>query len=126
MVARCPEEVRVGEEQLWLSILLPAIVRERSVAVLFRICPQYSFLRKEQVEDDLRIECPITWIVEHKYSVESEGLGGVRKLHGTRERSSGLLVIVGENLVEGPNGRVLHEDVARCYDVLKAVPGRET
>ena len=108
-----------------MSVLLPTIVWEGCIAVPLGVCAQNSLLREQQVEDNLRVESPVTGVVEHEYSIESKGLGGVGEIDGTGERSSGLVIVVRKDLVERPDGGVFHEDVAWSYNSFEAVPRRQ-
>ena len=86
MVGRCPEEIRVGEEEFGLTILLPAIIRKVRIAVLLAVGAEYSFFGKEQVEDDLGIESPVAGVIEDEYGVDLEGCAEVAGwVDGVRE-----------------------------------------
>lgn len=122
MVARSPEQVWIGEVQWRLSILLPAIVRKFRIAILLGICPKDSFFRKEQVEDDLRIQGPVSRIIEYKDRVNLERFVEVREIHGARKWPGRLLIVIGEDLIEGPDSGVFHKDITRRNNVFEAVP----
>ena len=124
MVVGSPEQVGVGEKELGLSVLLPSIVGQGRVTILLRIGANNPILGEEKVEDDLRIQGPVPWIIEDEYGINFEGFGRVVVVDWTGEGPMGLIVIGREYLIEGPDGRICHDDVAGSDDVLKAVPFR--
>lgn len=81
-------------------------------------------MRKEKVEDYLRIKRPISGIVEDKNGVNFEGLGGVGTIYWCRQRTGRGMVVVGEDLIEGPDLGIGHQNIAWCDDVLEAISRR--
>lgn len=64
-----PEEVRVAKYQCRLAILLPSIVWEGFVPVLLRVGAEDSLAGEEQVEYDLGVKSPVTWVVENEHCI---------------------------------------------------------
>lgn len=122
MMAGSPEEIRVGEEQLWLTILLPTVVREGRIAILLRVCTQNSVLGEQEIEDDLRIEGPVSRIVEHKYGVDLERLGGIGVIDIAWQRTVVLDCSEIDGETEWPDARICHEDIGGSYHVGESVP----
>lgn len=57
-----PEEVRVAEDELWLAVLLPAVVGEGLVAVFRGVGVQNAVFGKEEVEDHLHVQGPVVGV----------------------------------------------------------------
>ena len=122
VVRSCPPDIRIGEEEGGLTILLPAIVWQGGVAILVGIRSKDAFFGEHQIENDLRIQRPVTRVVENEDRVDLEGVGRIVVVYRARERTGGFVVVVGEDLVEGPDGGIFHENITWCHDIRKAVP----
>ena len=68
-----PEEVRVGEVEGRLAVLLVAAVWEVGVAVFGGEGAEVAAGGEEEVEDELGVEGPVAGVVEDHYGVEFEG-----------------------------------------------------
>jgi hypothetical protein len=103
---------------------LPSVVWQGRITILVGIGPDNSILGEEKVEDDLGIQSPVSWIIEDEYSIDFERFGRVVVIDRAGEGSMGLIVISREYLVEWPDGRICHDDIAGSDDVRKPVPFR--
>lgn len=45
-------------------------------------------------------------------------------INGARKRSVGFMVVVGEDLIEWPDGWISRDNIARCHDIGEAIPGQ--
>ena len=70
----------------------------------------------------MAVESPVAGVVEDEDGVEFEGLGNIDEINRSGEGSDGVVVVVAEDLVEGPDGRVGNEYISRSNDVLEPIP----
>ena len=78
LVGGCPPEIRVGEEQGGLGVLLVAVVGETRVTVKRREGAEVAGMGEEEVEEDLGVEGPVAGVVEDEDGVDFEvGVGRV-------------------------------------------------
>ena len=122
---RGEQEVRVGEVERRLAVLLVAAVGQRGVAVAGGDGAEVAAVGEQEVEEELGVEGPVAGVVEDEDGVDFEvwrwggdgGGGGV----GGGERA-GLRGVVGLEVVrEGPDGRVGGDDVGGGDDAREAV-----
>ena len=57
-----PEQVGVAEDELWLAVLLPAVVGEGLVTVFGGVGVQHAVFGEEEVEDHLGVQGPVVWV----------------------------------------------------------------
>lgn len=78
MIFRRPEQIRVREIQLRLSVLQITSVGQVLVSVLGAHGAEIAVVGEEEVEGELDVEGPIAGVVEDEYGVDFDGgRGGV-------------------------------------------------
>lgn len=70
----------------------------------------------------MAIKRPVAGVIENKYSIDFEGLGGVGRVYWAWDWPSILVIVIREDLVERPDRRECLEDITWRYDVLETIP----
>lgn len=87
MVGGSPEEIGIAENEGGLAVLLPAVVWKTLVTILGRIRPENALLRDQEIQDELRVQGPVTWIIEDENSIDLERWAGTTRIDGRWERT---------------------------------------
>lgn len=101
-------------------MLIPS-VGKIGVIVLLGKRTQVPLLGQKKVKDDSSVERPVTGIAVDEDGVNLQRLRRVAGVDGSRERFGELLVVVREDVGEGPHVRMRGDDIARRDNVLEAI-----
>ena len=108
-----------------MPILLVSAVQHIPVTVELGPRAEVALVRQEQVEDESRVESPVSGIVEDEDGVDFQAVGQGGRAVGVVDgfaEPTGMLGVVGSEIAcEGPDGRAGVDDVGGRDDVHEAV-----
>ena len=127
MPSGSPPQVWIREPEFWLSILLPS-----SLTILFRACAKVAITRHEEVEDELKVETPVTGVVVDEDGGDTEifcrrsrvGRSGIMDWKGKWIMVGVRGMVSGERTREGPDVGMVVVDVGGDEDLAEAIAER--